>query len=256
MSPPGAHVTSRPFVKVSARPPPLSKKTTPRSELTAAMPVEPSRRRETDGAPNQGDPTRPSAVMSAAVAVSPVRTIAQKRSASTQATSSRAAGCPRIRSRSAADTSSSARPSGRPANSSPPRTKVGLPSAARAKAQSSSLQAASVTVKRHGLARPGDVSANARPGSSTARSVQPSSPGWVTRRRPPASADASSAEASRVSASSATASGPSSPRQSRSRASRPSWSSGGPATPGRKTKTPPSAATAAHRSSGDQAIAR
>ena len=136
------------FVKVSARPPLAVEEDDAAvgEGLTAAMPLEPSRRPETDGAPNHGDATSPSAVISATVAVSPVRTTAQKRSASTQATSSSAAGRPRIRSRSAADTSSSARPPGRPAKSSPPLTKVGLPSAAGAKAQSRSRQAMQVSI--------------------------------------------------------------------------------------------------------------
>ena len=87
-------------------------------------------------------------------------------------------------------------PPGRPAKSSPPLTKVGLPSAARAKAQSSSRQAPLVTVKRHGASTPGCVSAHTRPGISTARSRQPPSSGCVTSRRPPAPAAASSADAS------------------------------------------------------------
>jgi hypothetical protein len=143
------------------------------------MPLELSRG-GTDGAPNQGDPARPSAVMRATV-VSPVRTTAQRLS-STQTTSSSGQsgpGSPGRRGRAAVGAG---------------RRQLAAHEGRRPGANVQWNPAGAGGQWRHGLR---SLSAPARLGIDPAQAAA-SAFGWVTSRRPPASA-VLNADASRTS---------------------------------------------------------
>ena len=266
---------------MSARRPPVSKKTTPRSVRAATMPVALTRRPSIVCVVKEGVETSRSAVMSATIELSPERTTAQKRWSSTQAISSKADGRPNSSLTRSRETM--LRASSTPRHSPPFRRNVSVPSPIHAGPQAfvrralnpppwktfrpprsqaavsspvgpadtasfSTVPLAS-SVNLHG-ARTSGSSSQTRSGRRSARRRHPES---VANRRPVAPTPPSHC---RASAASAIGGGPASPRQARSLASRGSSSSGGPGTPGRYTKTPPSAAIATHRSSGDQASAR